>query len=86
LRRETRPGRAAGDFDVMPPGTTAGGPPLAAFWPARIAFLGDRIIISLIPITAPFVHILTNVIKPERVRRILGYGFRPILPAFAVIG
>src|ERR1700730_15706652 len=85
VRRDAGAGGAAGDFDVMTPGTSAGGLALrasrAGFGAARIAIGGSGVEIGIIPVAAPLVDVVAHVIEAEIVGGVAGdrLGFRVAL-------
>src|ERR1700731_3062463 len=70
---------------MMTPRPAARGFPLALVRAMRIA-LGRRcIVVRVIPIPAPLVNVVANVIEAEGVGRVMGYRLGAILPASRVI-
>src|SRR5579862_3469223 len=87
--RDAGAGRAAGYFNVVSPGASARG---FAGWlhrallgTLRVAFWRDRIVIRVVPIAAPFVQVVADVIQAERVRSVLRDSFWSGLPAGRVV-
>ena len=70
-RRKAGPGRTAADLHMMPPGTSSGGASLAAGRPLRVAGGRLRVVVALIPVSTPFVDVLSKVKNAERVRLVL---------------
>src|ERR1700722_3249657 len=69
---------------MMTPRPAARGFPLALVRAARIA-LGRRCIVGrVIPIAAPLVNVIANVIEAEGVGRVLGYRLGAVLPSTRV--
>src|SRR6516225_6111759 len=75
LRRDARSSRAAGYFDVMSPRTTARGLTdrlhRTLLRPLRIPLGRDCVVIRVIPVAAPLVHIVANVVQTECVWSVL---------------
>jgi hypothetical protein len=62
MGRNAGAGGAARDLDVMAPGTSARGSALSVLWTVRIAFRRSSVVRGRIPVTAPFVHILADIV------------------------
>src|SRR5438128_11893456 len=77
---------AAGHLDVMAPGASAGRAALACFRARRIAVRRKSVVIGLVPITAPFMHVLADVMQAERIGRVLSHWLGAGLQALFVIG
>src|SRR5580693_3884804 len=60
----------SGDFDVMTPRASARGAATAGKRPLRIPLRGNDVIARVVPIGAPFVHIVANIEESIRIRRI----------------
>src|ERR1700756_5901977 len=90
LRRDAGPGGAASHLDVMTPRTSAGG--LARgfqrtlFWTVRIALGRGCVVIGIVPVAAPFVDVIANVVEPECVWGILRDQLGPGLPTHGIVG
>src|SRR5215472_5104242 len=89
FRWDARSSRAAGDFQVMSPRAPARGfagrlhrTVLGSLW---IPLWRDGVVIGVIPVAAPLVHVVTNVVQAEGVGRVLRDGLRPVLPARSVM-
>src|SRR5579864_1621604 len=61
FRRNARPRRASGYLDVVTPGAASRSAPTAALRPLRISLKTALIVIGVVPIGAPFVHVITHV-------------------------
>src|SRR5437879_13599043 len=70
----------------MSRGAGAGGFALAAFGALRIALRRDRVIIRVVPVAAPCVNVVTNVVETECVGGVASDWFRAGLPADCVVG
>src|SRR5437867_2456832 len=70
----------------MPPGTAARGAPAAARRPWRIPFGRARVVALVVPVGAPFMNVVAQIVEPIGVRRIQAHRFRPVLPPLVVIG
>ena len=79
-------GGAAGYFDVVAPGSTAGRLALALFRAPRIPVRRDPVIARVIPVAAPFVDVLANIVEAEGVGGVARNRLRAGLPARGVIG
>src|SRR5215469_4185922 len=79
-------GGAACDFDVMAPGASTGGFTVARVRAGWVALGRDRIIVRLVPVAAPLVHVLADVVKAEGVGRVTGDPIGSVLPACGVVG
>src|SRR5580693_7253660 len=86
LWRNAGAGSATSDFDVVTPGTSARSAALAAVGTSRIALNRGHVIIVPIPITAPFMHILADVVESERIGQGPPDRFGTSLPALAIVG
>src|ERR1700756_3964394 len=76
---------ATGCFDVVAPGASTGGAALAAFRALRVAFWGDAVIVRLIPVAAPLVDVIANVVKTEAVRRETAHWLGAIFPSLPIV-
>src|SRR5579863_3960702 len=85
FRRDTGTRRAAGDFHVMPPRPSTRRFALPASWAARIPLGRTRVIIRIVPVTAPFVDIVTNVVNAEGVGSVARDRLRASLPARCIV-
>src|SRR4051794_16504503 len=56
-------GGAAGEFDVMAPGSSSRGSARSVWRALRVVFRGGRVIQRVVPISAPLVHVLAHVIQ-----------------------
>jgi len=74
----------------MTPGTSAGrlacGLHRALFRSARIAFGSDCVVIRIVPVAAPFVDVVADVVQAECAGCVLRDRLRAVLPPTAVIG
>ena len=82
-------GGAAGDFDVVTPGTSAGGLAWwlqwALVWAFGIPLWRDRIVVWIVPIVAPFVDVVADVVETKVVWPILGNYLWSVFPAGRII-
>ena len=89
FRWNARSRRAASYFDVMPPGAPARGPAhrlhRTLLRPLRIPLWRISVEIRVVPIAAPLVHVIANVVKSERIWIILRNRFGPVLPPCSVV-
>src|SRR5579863_9497409 len=83
--RDAGAGRAARNFHVMPPRSSARSLALATLGAARIALRRTRVVIRIVPVFAPLVDIVTNVVKAESVGRIVRDRFWAGLPARRIV-
>ena len=83
FRRNAGAGSAPAGLDVMPPGAAARCPPFAAVRPRWVAFGRFGVIARMIPIAAPLVHVLTDIVEAERVGRILRYPLGAFFQRFS---
>ena len=67
--RDAAPRGAARDLDLVPPGPPARSAPRARRRPLRIVDGRNRIVSRVVPVGAPFVHVLAHVVKPETIGR-----------------
>src|SRR5258708_2974343 len=80
FRRDARSGGAAGHFDLVAPGSAAGG--LAhglhrtLLRAARVALRRKGVIIRVVPVAAPFVNVVANIVQAECVGSVAGDWFR----------
>jgi len=83
-------GGAAGDFDVVAPGASAGGFALAdiraRFGAAGIAVGRGGVVVGIVPVAAPFVDVVAEVVKAEGIGGVAGDGLGSGLPASGVVG
>ena len=83
-------GAAAGYFDVVAPGASAGGFAWrlhrALFGAARITFRRDGVVVGIVPVAAPFVDVVANVVETEGVGGVTCYRLGTGLPAGGVVG
>ena len=67
--RDAGAGGAAGDFDVMAPGSAAGGFALAysqaRFGAAGIAVGRGGVVVGIVPVAAPLVDVVADVVRPK---------------------
>jgi len=86
LRRDTRARGSAAGLDVMPPGATSRGATATIRRPLRIAGGRAAVVAGVIPVRTPLMHVVAQIVKAVRIRRIHTYRFRPALPTQRVIG
>src|SRR5258708_9399939 len=84
--RHAGTGGAARDLDLMAPGTSAGGLALAELEAAWIALGRHRIIVGIVPVAAPLVDIVANIVEAEKVGGVTGDWLWAVLPASGIIG
>src|SRR5271155_1869243 len=85
LGRDAGAGRAARNFHMMPPRSSARCLALAVHGTARIALRRTRIIIRIVPVAAPLVDVVTNVVKAKRIRGVACNPLRAVLPACRIV-
>jgi hypothetical protein len=85
IRRDAGAGSAAGNFDVVPPGTTTGGSTLTSFRTAGISLWRTGEVRRRIPVATPLVHVLANVVKPKSVRTLLSDRLWTVDPALGIV-
>src|SRR5262249_31386970 len=89
LRWDTRSGAAAGYFDVVTPRASARrfasrlNRRLIRAW--RISLGRDRIVVWVVPVAAPFVDVIADLIQTECIGGILCDRFGPGPPAGSVV-
>jgi hypothetical protein len=71
---------------VVPPGASAGSPSFTGVRTRRITLGRNRVIVRPIPIAAPFMHVLADIVESEPIRNRAPDRFRAGLPALAVVG
>src|ERR1039457_3861354 len=86
LRRNATPRRAPCNLDVWSPGPAARRSPRARLRPPRILLRRNQVVPRVIPIQAPFVHVLAHIVQPVPV--LFGHRdrFRPFAPSRAIPG
>ena len=88
--RDAGAGGAAGDFNVVAPGSSAGGFARrlhrALFGAARIVLGRGGVVVRVVPVAAPFVDIVANIVKAEGVGSVAGDGLGASLPARGIVG
>src|SRR5260370_19914954 len=70
FRRNAGTRRRARDLNMMTPGATPRSPAAAALWPQRISFRRAPVGAVVVPIGAPFLHVVAKVEQPINIRRI----------------
>jgi hypothetical protein len=87
--RDAGAGGAASDFNVMAPRSSAGGFALrlhrALLRAARVALGRDCVVVGVVPVAAPLVNVVADIVKAERVRGVSGDRFRAGLPARGIV-
>src|SRR5580692_12127694 len=78
--------RAARHFHMMPPRSSARSLALAARRAAWIALGRTRVVIRIVPVAAPLVEIVANVVKAKSVGGVACNPLRTRLPARRVVG
>jgi len=86
LWRNTRARRSAGDLDLVPPGAASRGSTATVGGSSRISFGRAAVVARVVPVDAPFVHVVAQIVKPVSVWRIHTHWLRPALPTPCVIG
>src|SRR2546423_12617763 len=86
LRRNAGTRRRARDLNMMPPGAAPRSLAGAPLWPQRISFRRAPVVAVVVPIRAPFMDVVAEVVEPVSVRRIQTHRLRSQLPPFVVIG
>src|SRR5258706_11397439 len=56
------------------------------FGTARITLRGDSVVVGIVPVAAPFVDVVANVIEAEGVGCVASYDLGTRLPARGVVG
>src|ERR1700690_2976594 len=69
----------------MPPRSSARGLALATLGPSGIAFRRYRVIAGIVPIAAPLVDVVANIVQSEGVGCVAGDALRASLPASRII-
>ncbi len=70
----------------MPPRAAPRSPARSALRPRRIPFRRPPVVAIVVPVRAPFMHVVADVVKPVSIWRIQAHRLRPQLPPLAVIG
>src|SRR5215470_16493519 len=86
LWRNTRSRRSACNFDVVAPGATSRGPAASLGGPLRISVGRTAIVAGVVPVAAPFMHIVAQIVEPESAGRVQTDRLRTALPTPGVIG
>src|ERR1017187_3447449 len=86
FRWDAAPRGAARNLDLVPPGASARSAPCARGRPLRILDGRDGIVSRVVPVGAPFVHVLAYVVKAEGVGRGGAYRLGRVGPAGVVAG
>ena len=68
FRRDAASRGHASDLDLVPPGPASRGSPRSSRWTLRIARGRVRIVTLVVPVRAPLVNVLRNVVKPKSIR------------------
>src|ERR1700740_1507009 len=88
--RDAGAGGAAGNFDVMTPRSPTGGFAFAdrgrKFGAAWIALRRSSVVVGIVPVAAPLVNVVADVIEAEGVGGVAGDGLGAGLPAGGVVG
>ena len=84
--RDAGAGGAARYFDVVSPGSAAGGFALARFGAARVAIGRHGVVTGVVPVAAPFVDVFANVIQAEGIGSVASHRLRAGLPARGIVG
>src|SRR5467141_175481 len=71
---------------MMPPRPAPRSPPRAALRPQRISFRRAPVVTVVVPIGAPFMHVVAEIVESKSIRRIQPHGLRSQLPPLVVIG
>lgn len=69
----------------MAPRAAARGFAQAALGPARIAVGRNGIVIRVVPVAAPLMHIVADVVKAEGIGDVMSHGLGAVLPALSVV-
>ena len=70
FRRNAGTRRRPRHLDVMPPRAASRGAAAAGGWPLRIPLGRNGIVVRVVPIGAPFVHVVAKIVEAIRIRRI----------------
>src|SRR5580704_2606150 len=74
----------------MAPGSSAGGFTLGDSWAkigaARVFLRRGDVVVGIVPVAAPLVDVVADVVEAEGVGRVAGYGLGSGLPASGVVG
>src|ERR1700730_1160001 len=84
--RNAGTGGAPRYFDVVSPGSTTGGLAFGLVWAARVALRRHSVIIRVVPVAAPFVDVVANIVKAKGVGGIAAHRLGTGLPASGVVG
>ena len=76
----------AAHLDVMPLRAAVGGMPAAFHGPLRISVRRESVVGRVIPIGAPFVYVIADVVEPIRIWGVQADALRPGRPSIRVIG
>src|SRR6266581_9300076 len=86
FRRNTGPRRDSRDLDVVAPRPATRSAPAALCSPRRIPLRRMRVVTHIVPIGAPLVHVVSQVVEAEGAGRVQSDALRPVFPTLAVIG
>src|ERR1019366_908982 len=88
--RDAGTGATAGHFDLVAPGASAGGLALrlhrGLIGAARVAFGRDGVVVGVVPVAAPFMDVVANVVQAESVGGVASDRLGAGLPACGVVG
>src|SRR5260370_4742294 len=86
FRRNTGPRRDSRDLDVVAPRPAARSAPAAVCGPRGIPLRRTRVVTGIVPIGAPLVHVVSQVVQAEDAGLVQSDALRPGSPTLAVIG
>src|SRR5579864_1615168 len=90
FRRNAGTGRAARDLDVVSPRTSAGSfarrQHRTLFRTLRIALGRTGVAVRVVPVAAPLMHVVADVVEAEAIWHIAAHSLRPVLPPDRIVG
>src|SRR5208282_46151 len=85
FRWNARSCRASRHLDVMPPRSAARSFACAVIRSPRISLGRDGVVAGIVPVAAPLMYVVTNIVESKAVRRVAGHRLGPSLPALLII-
>src|SRR5271167_158616 len=82
----TRASRASTDLDVVSPRAASRGTAITVAGSTGISFGRVAVVVSVVPVSAPFMHVVAQVMNTVGVGWIQSHQLRPTLPTLSVIG
>src|SRR5258708_7623765 len=86
LRWDARTRRRARHLNMMPPRAAPRSPAAAALRPERILLRRAPVVAVVVPVGAPFMDVVAEIVKPVSIRRIQPHRLWSQLPPLRIIG